>query len=54
MLLAAISLVSAAAFTNVIVYGDSLSDNGNLYALMGEPPSSPYWMGRFSNGPVTV
>jgi len=39
MLLAATSLLSAAAFTNVIVYGDSLSDNGNVYALMGEPPS---------------
>jgi phospholipase/lecithinase/hemolysin len=54
MLLAATSLASAAAFTNVIVYGDSLSDNGNVYALLGEPPSPPYWMGRFSNGPVTV
>lgn len=54
MLLAATSLASAAAFTNVIVYGDSMSDNGNLYALIGEPPSPPNWMGRHSNGPVTV
>lgn len=55
----AISLVtassaSASSFSAVIVYGDSLSDNGNLYALAAYPPSPPYYMGRFSNGPVAV
>jgi len=35
------------------VYGDSLSDNGNLFALVGQP-AAPYWNGRASNGPVAV
>jgi cholinesterase len=44
---------SASSFPAVIVYGDSLSDNGNLFALAGLPPSPPYDQ-RFSNGPVAV
>ena len=38
------------------VFGDSLSDNGNLFAASGgaAPPSPPYFDGRFSNGPVWV
>ena len=47
------AFASASTFTSVIVYGDSLSDNGNLYALTGQPPA-PYYNGRFSNGPVAV
>lgn len=43
----------ATSFSAVFVYGDSLSDNGNLYAATGYPPP-PYYNGRFSNGPVTV
>lgn len=56
VLLAMTSLASAGAYPAVIAYGDSLSDNGNLYALDGgtNPLSPPYYMGRFSNGPVTV
>lgn len=34
---------------NVISFGDSLSDNGNLFATNGTPPA-PYFNGRFSNG----
>ena len=41
----------AGPFTSVIAYGDSLSDNGNLYQVAGRPPSPPYFNGRFSNGP---
>jgi len=37
----------------VIVYGDSYSDNGNVYRVLGWP-GAPYWNGRFSNGPVAV
>jgi phospholipase/lecithinase/hemolysin len=37
--------------SNLVVFGDSLSDNGNLFALTGQPPP-PYWEGRFSNGPI--
>ncbi len=41
---------------NIYVFGDSLSDNGNLFAASGgaAPPSPPYFNGRFSNGPVWV
>ncbi|MBY0432097.1 MAG: hypothetical protein K2Q10_12920, partial [Rhodospirillales bacterium] len=44
----------AAEFDRVIVFGDSLSDVGNLYtATAGQQPlSPPYADGRFSNGPV--
>ena len=53
VLLAATSVASAGSISTVVAYGDSLSDNGNLYAASGYPPA-PYWNGRFSNGPVTV
>ncbi len=48
-------LGSAATIDKIFVFGDSLSDNGNLYALThGNTPKYPYWNGRFSNGPVWV
>jgi phospholipase/lecithinase/hemolysin len=37
--------------SRLVVFGDSLSDNGNLFKLTGEP-APPYWEGRFSNGPT--
>jgi outer membrane lipase/esterase len=43
----------AAKAGSLYVFGDSLSDDGNLYKLIGEP-APPYYMGRFSNGPVWV
>lgn len=47
---------AAQQFSNMIVFGDSLSDSGRLFALTGgtQPPSPPYFNGRFSNGPVWV
>jgi phospholipase/lecithinase/hemolysin len=56
VLMATTSFARASSFSAVVVYGDSLSDNGNLYALDGgiDPLSPPYFMGRFSNGPVAV
>jgi outer membrane lipase/esterase len=48
------SSAMAQQFTNMIVYGDSLSDGGRLFAITGgtTPASPPYFNGRFSNGPV--
>lgn len=44
----------AASFTDLFVFGDSLSDTGNLCPLAVVCPSPPYASGRFSNGPVWV
>ncbi|MCK4378016.1 MAG: hypothetical protein KAW01_01660, partial [Deltaproteobacteria bacterium] len=44
----------AGNFKNVVVFGDSLSDNGNVYSLQGGAyPPAPY-QGCFSDGPVWV
>lgn len=55
-LLTLTSAVFAAPHSAVVVYGDSLSDNGNLYQATGftQPPDPPYFAGRRSNGPVAV
>ena len=37
--------------SHLVFFGDSLTDNGNLFALTGSP-APPYWQGRFSNGPT--
>jgi phospholipase/lecithinase/hemolysin len=44
------------AFRDLFVFGDSLSDTGNIFRLTLEnvPESPPYFRGRFSNGPVWV
>jgi hypothetical protein len=39
--------------SQVIVYSDSLADNGNIFKLLGFP-GPPYWHGRWSNGPVAI
>lgn len=55
--------VFAAEIDKIIVFGDSLSDNGNVYAISAAahkvvplvpviPNTSVYYHGRFSNGPV--
>src|SRR4051812_17171996 len=49
-------------FSKVYVFGDSNVDNGNVFiatSFPGDdiptfPPSPPYDMGRFSNGPLWV
>jgi phospholipase/lecithinase/hemolysin len=53
LLAALASVAQAGSFTYVAVFGDSLSDNGNLYGTIGYPPP-PYYNGRMSNGPVAV
>jgi phospholipase/lecithinase/hemolysin len=46
---------AAAALTEIVSFGDSLTDAGNIYLDTGrtEPPP-PYFNGRYSNGPVWV
>ncbi len=57
------SAANALPFTDIYVFGDSLSDNGNAFILSGGAssappyspvPSLPYSSGRFSNGPVAA
>lgn len=47
-----------AAYSQIIAFGDSLSDTGNLYKLslpyLGGYPGDPYYQGRFSNGALAV
>ncbi|MFW6061282.1 MAG: SGNH/GDSL hydrolase family protein [Planctomycetota bacterium] len=39
----------------LVFFGDSLVDVGNTYMATGQAvPPSPYWAGRFSDGPVWV
>ena len=41
--------------TNMLVFGDSLSDTGNAKASwLNVPDVPPYWQGRFSNGAVWI
>ena len=44
-------VAAAQQFSDVVAFGDSLSDNGNLYKATGFPPP-PYWEGRYTNGRV--
>ncbi|MEH2054903.1 MAG: SGNH/GDSL hydrolase family protein [Nostoc sp.] len=47
---------SAASFDQLYVFGDSLSDTGNIYNASGKtyPLSPPNFEGRFSDGPIWV
>jgi thermolabile hemolysin len=48
-------IVSAvrADYVQIVSFGDSLSDTGNLYAASGgTSPPAPYFRGHFSNGPI--
>ena len=41
----------AGQITQIVILGDSLSDNGNLYRVLKVVPKSPpYYQGRFTNG----
>ena len=40
-------------FHKLVIFGDSLSDNGNAFARFKIPPP-PNFEGRFSNGPIWV
>lgn len=47
------SVYAAGPFSAVFVFGDSLSDNGNLGSVQGDFPP-PFFGNRVSNGPVAV
>jgi phospholipase/lecithinase/hemolysin len=47
--------VLAQKYDEIYVFGDSFSDTGNVFkATGGAIPPSPYYQGRFSNGPIWV
>lgn len=53
------SQASAAAFSTIYSFGDSLSDTGNVFATTGGafppgPPIGQYSEGRFSNGKIWI
>jgi phospholipase/lecithinase/hemolysin len=55
LLLVIPSVAAASPFSHIVVFGDSLSDDGNLFALdPSSVPASKYYQGRFSNGRVWV
>lgn len=47
---------SARTINQIYVFGDSLSDVGNMYRATNRnyPPNPPYFQGRYSNGQVWV
>jgi phospholipase/lecithinase/hemolysin len=50
------SVVAATSLSNIVVFGDSLSDTGNFYEFSEHqfPTSPPYFEGHFSNGPIWI
>ncbi|KAJ3095081.1 hypothetical protein HDU97_007312 [Phlyctochytrium planicorne] len=52
------SQVANAAIQKIVQFGDSASDTGRAFAMTKDNgpsiPSSLFWQGRFSNGPVWV
>jgi phospholipase/lecithinase/hemolysin len=59
VLLAAPFTSAQAAYSQIVAFGDSLSDNGNAFSVTKGVlgfgiPVAPYFNGRFSNGPVAV
>lgn len=46
---------AASPYTSLTVFGDSLSDTGNIFlATGGAIPTAPYFSGRFSDGPIWI
>ena len=43
---------SRGRISRVVIFGDSLTDSGRLKRRLMVFPEKPYWLGRFSNGPV--
>ena len=54
-LLAWASSAEATDYSCMYVFGDSLSDTGNVWTYYNyTEPLPPYWQGRYSNGPLWV
>lgn len=53
LLLLSSQVQATPSFSNVYIFGDSLSDTGNL-ASVDAPFPFPYYMNRVTNGPVAV
>jgi len=47
-----VTAASAEPFSQLVFFGDSLSDVGNLQDAVSIYPGPYYYDGRFSNGPV--
>jgi hypothetical protein len=45
-------MTSGDKVTRVVIFGDSLTDTGRLKQRLRIFPLKPYWIGRFSSGPV--
>jgi outer membrane lipase/esterase len=49
---------AAAQYDQIVVFGDSYNDVGNIHALAAahgiDYPPAPYYNGRFSNGPIWI
>ena len=58
LVFAAFGSVAAHAYDQIVVFGDSYNDVGNLTALAKQfgiaYPPAPYYPGHFSNGPIWV
>jgi len=55
--LAPLSTAAAGPFSQLVIFGDSLSDTGNAVEALGSlamDPGDDYYMNRFSNGPLWV
>ncbi|VAW94715.1 Phospholipase/lecithinase/hemolysin [hydrothermal vent metagenome] len=50
------SVISSAdeSYTNIFIFGDSLSDTGNLASVRGDFPNPPFFNNRVTNGLVAV
>ncbi|MCP5335097.1 MAG: SGNH/GDSL hydrolase family protein [Oceanospirillaceae bacterium] len=49
-----LTLFAGLAQAQVYIFGDSLSDTGNLASIQGNFPNPPFYNNRVSNGPVAV
>ena len=56
ILFTVLSFAANKSFDTMVIFGDSMSDTGNLYRFMWYkfPASPPYFEGRFSNGSLWI